>query len=686
MAGAINQSHVERDIADIGKAVNENTVVNPRSGQSFKSLPMIASELLTQAFSNTAIQENTFYYINTGTTVIKDSNPALFSIEISVKEGEKYSVNTQSFGVAGTSYITDANNIALSYMSQTDTLPQSYLLEMPENAAKLFVNCVYDYAKSFSVSKVPNSVFDLFDSDKQRKQFTYYSIQNNLIIESKHNGLFSKEFDVVENEFYEINTRTFGTASRSIITDNDGNVLEKIDAGLGGPQLYVIKMPADAAKLYVNCSYSYIDSFSAKKLTDTFLSMLPFDGRRQDITFYYASSANLVKKESNAGLFSIEINVIENDSYSVKTGTFGVAGEYYIADENGNLIASKATSDKLSDEYIVTIPPNGAKLYVNCAYAYADYFNVTRVSNTIIKKLSEADSSIRGTFPSFNYFDQLRLKCPNFYQKFKDKMQDVVVVLTGTSLTQGNLYTTDRTDALTRPAALHANDFASSVFDKLIKHWDGQKYRRYDHDDIFYSNSLWSVTTEADDWDDHTYIKNGLTKTTTDANASVSTKIPANAWQFNFVYRTNTNGCDCKIEITQGINYVEVFDGSNWVEAHNYQFSNLESAATATKGNTQYQKRLKMRCKNKAGGVNSIGTEKQMTISKVSGTGRFNVVGFEWSPREFMLSVINGARGGHEWGDPTGNRLDKWQDTDIWSFNPDLLLAEITIINRNLSE
>lgn len=35
---------VKRDIDDIGKAVNENTIVDPRYGEDFKSLPMIAAE------------------------------------------------------------------------------------------------------------------------------------------------------------------------------------------------------------------------------------------------------------------------------------------------------------------------------------------------------------------------------------------------------------------------------------------------------------------------------------------------------------------------------------------------------------------------------------------------------------------------------------------------------------------
>ncbi|MFA3595075.1 hypothetical protein KWE47_18660, partial [Acinetobacter baumannii] len=307
----------------------------------------------------------------------------------------------------------------------------------------------------------------------------------------------------------------------------------------------------------------------------------------------------------------------------------------------------------------------------------------------LLAKIPDVDMTVRSTFPSFNYFDKLKVKCPNFYQKFKDKNQDVTVVLTGTSLTQGNLYTTDRADASTRPAALHTHDLASSVFDKLIKHWDGQKYRRYDHADLTYSNSTWVVTNNASGgiWDDYAHVKNGLTKTTTDANASVSMTIPANAWQFNFVYRSDSQCGNCTISIAEGNEKVEVFNGSEWVEANGFVFSMYEGPATSTKGNTQYQKRLKLRCKNKAsGGINSIGSTKQITISKGNNSNRFNVVGFEWSQREFMLFVINGARGGFEWGDPTGNRLDQYQDLDIWAFNPDLLLAEITIINWGASE
>ncbi|WP_288497402.1 hypothetical protein [uncultured Acinetobacter sp.] len=44
MPGIIDQSKVQRDIADIGKTVNEDTIVNPRSGLEYDSLPKVVRE------------------------------------------------------------------------------------------------------------------------------------------------------------------------------------------------------------------------------------------------------------------------------------------------------------------------------------------------------------------------------------------------------------------------------------------------------------------------------------------------------------------------------------------------------------------------------------------------------------------------------------------------------------------
>ena len=643
--------------------------------------PLSQTKPFIDVLSNTNQKQATIFYYAPSSVITKDTHPDLFAVSVKVQPKQKYVINTKTFGIANSYYITDTSNNVLRTLDPTDTLEQDYVITIPANGAMLYVNCLNTYS-NFKLYLLNNEIRNLKFAGLGVSDFQYYS-NNNGVTSYAHSDFFSKSIDVSGGEFYLIRTGTYGTAPQYIIADSSNTVLTFVPYGDSGKDL-IIRIPDNAAKLYVNCVYELRNDFKVEKVSDALALSLNKGHFVLDYTFFYVPST-IIEKETNDGLFALDIDVQAGQKYSINTKTFGVVGEYYVTDSAGNILQFKA-ADSVDEYYIITIPANGVKLYVNCTYDYVINFNVERLSNALLDIIPDFDQPVRSVFPTFNYFDKLRVKCPNFYHKFKDKNQDVTVVLTGTSLTQGNLYVSDRADATTRPAALHTNDLASSVFDKLIAHWDGQKYRRYDHDDIFYSNSAWVITTNVDDWDDHTYIKNGLTKTTTDANASVSTKIPANAWQFNFVYRSNTNGCDSRISITQGVDYVEVFNGTNWVEAHNYQFSNLESAATATKGNTQYQKRLKMRCKNKAGGVNSIGTEKQITISKVSSTGRFNVVGFEWSPREYMLFVINGARGGHEWGDPTGNRLDQYQDLDIWSFNPDLLLAEITTINWGASE
>ncbi|WP_335876615.1 hypothetical protein, partial [Acinetobacter baumannii] len=578
----------------------------------------------------------------------------------------------------------DSSGNVLQTLASSETLEQDYVVTIPQNGKMLYVNCTKDYA-GFKLYLLNNEIVNLNFAGLGANDFQFFS-NNSGLITNTNSGFFSKSISVSSGEFYLIRTSTFGTAPQYIIADSSNAVITIEPSGDRGKD-YIIRIPNNAAKLYVNCTYTLRNNFKVEKISDSLARSLIEGAFVLDYTFFYAPS-NIIRKESNDGLFAFDIDVQAGQNYSIDTKSFGVVGEYYITDSAGNVLQFKA-ADSVDEDYIITIPANAAKLYVNCTYDYADNFNVERISNALLAKIPDVDMTVRSTFPSFNYFDKLKVKCPDFYQKFKDKNQDVTVVLTGTSLTQGNLYTTDRADASTRPAALHTHDLASSVFDKLIKHWDGQKYRRYDHTDLTYSNSLWSVTNNVSGgiWDDYAHVKNGLTKTTTDANASVSMTIPANAWQFNFVYRSDSQGGNCTISIAEGNEKVEVFNGSEWVEANGATFTMYEPPATETKGNTQYQKRLKMRCKNKAsGGINSIGSTKQITISKGNNSNRFNVVGFEWSPREFMLSVINGARGGFEWGDPNGNRLDQYQDTDIWSFNPDLLLAEITTINWGASE
>ena len=436
--------------------------------------------------------------------------------------------------------------------------------------------------------------------------------------------------------------------------------------------------PLTQAKLYTD-----------NKVKDEISKSLSGNASKAENQFIYSLDGTTLRLEWNTSFFYTDIAVKEWDWYLITSKSVGdIVKSYYTA--NGDNILSSGGME--SNQVFVQIPVGANRLVVNCLTSEQDNFSIKLLSKDEVKlfeKLTPAPAKVRDAFPQKNsYTGLLKQKCPKFFNKLHNKTGDLVVVMSGTSLTQGNLYTSHRADASSRPPLLHTNDLASYVFDALNGFWHGQKYMRYDHPDIrYYDDTEWVVSNDikvggVSIWDDRAEFKNGLTKTSISPNARVSAVVPAGAWQFNFIYRSDSQGANCVIDIYEGNGKIEVFNDTNWVEANKYSFSMRESAKTNRKGNTCYQKRLKMRCKNKAvGGVDSLNTVKNITISKGENADRFNVVGFEWSPREYMFTLINGARGSHNWGSGTTHNLENYQDTDIWEFNPDLILCEATTIN-----
>ena len=260
-----------------------------------------------------------------------------------------------------------------------------------------------------------------------------------------------------------------------------------------------------------------------------------------------------------------------------------------------------------------------------------------------------------------------------------------------------------RADATSRPPLLHSNNFASRIWDRLC--WDGQQYRRFDYEGYFTETGSWATATNGiSDWDDYTY-RYGITRYASGA-ASVAFEVPVDALQFNFIYRTDSQGATATVRVSQGNGKMQVYNGSAWVEANGYSFSMLETPVTLTditiynpntSGNTQsiartsyqvggnstYQRRLKMRCKG--GSMDSRATAKTVTISAAS--GRLMYWGVEWSPREYMITYVNAARGSHNmtaYEQDNANdslALSHYQDNEIWSFKPDLIFSEIPIHN-----
>ncbi len=287
-------------------------------------------------------------------------------------------------------------------------------------------------------------------------------------------------------------------------------------------------------------------------------------------------------------------------------------------------------------------------------------------------------------------------KLPIFRRHWLLKDKDLVVVNTGTSLTaRSSEHCTPIKDESLRPPLMHSNNMASILWDAMK--WDNQHYRRYDAINYFSEVGSFSRTTVLPEWDDGIY-RAGLTRYSNDNNVSVTFEVPEKAWQFNFIYRTDSLGCDSKITISQGSGLMEVLDADgSWVEANEFIFSMKEEEPVArvisvpnastdafsdllipSKSNTTYQKRLKMRCKS--GVIDSRATVKNMTISSNS-AGRFMYWGVEWSPREFMITYINAARGSHNTQADQSRGLPKFADNEVWSFKPDLMFFELPIHN-----
>lgn len=291
----------------------------------------------------------------------------------------------------------------------------------------------------------------------------------------------------------------------------------------------------------------------------------------------------------------------------------------------------------------------------------------------------------------------LKEKAPVFAKHWLKKDKDLNVVATGTSLfARSAEHCTNHEKEKERPPLMHSNNAASILWDKMK--WDNQFYRRYDFPSFFTEiGSGFNTSSNIAEWDDGLY-RQGWTRYTNTANSGVSFKVPVNAWQFNFIFRTDSLASEnVKVTIAEGAGKMEVFNGTSWVEAHNYTFSMRESAPVtrtvsvpkasddtfvnrtiASKGNTTYQKRLKMRCKS--GAIDSRATEKNVTI-QAQDSGRFLYWGVEWSPREYMITYINAARGSHNTQAENTGGLPKFADNEVWGFKPDLMFFELPIHN-----
>jgi len=362
------------------------------------------------------------------------------------------------------------------------------------------------------------------------------------------------------------------------------------------------------------------------------------------------------------------------------------------------------------------------------AAEYQEYNLTKKIKSELIPGNDGSDSGSASdlitqwlTTPSRYDYGDVSSKLSNFRMHYMLKDKDLVVLNTGTSLTASSNQNNSVTlygDAAYRPPLLQGKNFMSLFWNKLA--WSNQYYRRYDAKiekdgdvNMFIENGTFALcSTYLPDWDLGGSFRPCFMRyaDVSSSNASIEFAIPEYANQFNFIHVTDQKGAQqCTISITEGNGYMEVYNGSSWVEANGYVFSERESAevyldsvsyvnpsngSNATinnyqvKGNFTYQKRLKMRSV-----ANHISDEKHMTITATQeSNARFMYWGVEWSLRPYMITLINAARGSHN---PlisntvsegiSMRQLNHYQDNEVWSFKPDLIFTENPIINAGSS-
>lgn len=459
------------------------------------------------------------------------------------------------------------------------------------------------------------------------------------------------------------------------------------------------------------------------------------DPSKINFTRRYSVATKGFVTDSNLIAHTAYIPVIEGEWYTFSgTGTFGTTasgmqGGYFINNTAANAVDNIAFVTPVSGGggcfkvptglSITHVVLNVKKTAGNVldgiiqleagemATTYQPYHEVARVKTSLLPDSGGSGGGNSVSFDNATWFKYVNAdgakifndKLPKFRKAMLLKNEDVVVVNTGTSLTaRTSEHCTLRSDAAFRPPMMHSNAFCSLMWDAMK--WDGQQYRRYDSA-YFAETGTFATSSNLAEWDDGPY-RDGLTRYSADAAASVQFSIPANAWAFNFIYRTDSLGCDAKITVSEGAGKVQVYDESTatWVEAHNFIFSQLEATpvyrtvavpavisetmsnqSLTSKGNTTYQKRLKMRCRGNDGSFDTLADAKTVTIARVGGGSRFMYWGVEWSPRQYMITYINAARGSHNTNATGATGLPRFQDNEIWSFKPTLILSELGIHN-----
>ena len=266
-----------------------------------------------------------------------------------------------------------------------------------------------------------------------------------------------------------------------------------------------------------------------------------------------------------------------------------------------------------------------------------------------------------------------------FFEKMQLRNQDVTLVSIGDSISTDLNWTDKRADANERPPFCTEYNINSYLEEKL--RWKEQKYRRFDFSGIF-TEILGGGSSTVKETDSNWGVVGGaylfpITKVIDGGtNSGVSFKMLEKIKRISLIVHSDSQfATQTKVTISSGNGKVQVFDGTNWVEANNFVTSFKETLTIPTRSEIRdnAQKRLKFRSLTDL-------TEKTITVQNV-GTGRFGYWGVEYSPKEYLFTYVCSSKGSHGI-----DFLKLYQEWMVDDFNPDLVLQQCCILNQGLGQ
>ena len=293
---------------------------------------------------------------------------------------------------------------------------------------------------------------------------------------------------------------------------------------------------------------------------------------------------------------------------------------------------------------------------------------------------------------ALNWYPNIYEKLPKFVKKYTAGVGStaddyVKIVFVGSSITARTHHTSASDPASESPPSLNSQNYVKQLYDRL--ELEKPVYRRYDYDSFFSETGDFSTVGSFNDspseltWDvvgqvfPYRVFIDSETRISESESASISFEIPDTHNRFNFLDRTEVNGCEeLIINVTGGDGLLEVkAEGDEtWSEANGYTFSQLQVADYDNLvGNTVYQRRHYFR---KVGAA--IDAAQALSVTKnVAGSSRLLYWGVEMvrgdQPYNIMVNVARGSN--------SMEQLRTKLRSDVVDRNPDLVVFQLSMGN-----